>query len=234
MWWLAIGCASIPDWFHRSTLDTPPCGGGVAQVPGSATVWVHVSRDADPDSALAATQAAASWWAGAGLDLSAAGTDRITLPEVLGGDVTRGDGIERVLDPLAGWFAAPHPHGDVDLVLVRDIAGPRSPVSRDIGDLVAGFTVSPALAEDPLSAAILARLGPRPHPTIFVSTDALSALGPDRARWVVAHELGHALGLPHDPEPGNLMFAEPSACRPSLRPDQASAIVAARDVDTPP
>ena len=39
---------------------------------------------------------------------------------------------------------------------------------------------------------------------------------PNVARNVVAHELGHVLGLPHGSDPTLLMCGRPAPCRPAL------------------
>jgi matrixin len=45
---------------------------------------------------------------------------------------------------------------------------------------------------------------------------------PNVARNVVAHEIGHVLGLPHNDLPGTLMCSGPEACRPmAYRSDSA-------------
>jgi hypothetical protein len=45
---------------------------------------------------------------------------------------------------------------------------------------------------------------------------------PNVARNIVAHEIGHVLGLPHNDLPGTLMCSGPEACRPTqFRSDTA-------------
>ena len=45
---------------------------------------------------------------------------------------------------------------------------------------------------------------------------------PNVARNVIAHELGHAIGLGHNADPTTLMCGRPASCRPDLfRSDQA-------------
>ena len=39
---------------------------------------------------------------------------------------------------------------------------------------------------------------------------------PNVARNVIAHELGHAIGLPHNDDPTMLMCGRPAPCRPDL------------------
>jgi hypothetical protein len=67
-------------------------------------------------------------------------------------------------------------------------------------------------------------------PTAFVSQAALERSGrpPDD---LVAHEVGHAFGLPHTSEPGNLMRAasDYGDCRPVLTAQQASSLVGPGD-----
>ncbi|MEQ1501802.1 MAG: hypothetical protein ABMB14_06205 [Myxococcota bacterium] len=228
-WWWWLGCG--PDWFSAAPdpTDPAPCPDVEVAAVGRA-VRVHLWLDpaASAPIAAASTAAAARFWAIADVTWVSAGTTRGPVGVVLGGDVTAGDDLEAVIAPLRAWFATRYASGaDVDLVLVPEIAGPRSPAVRAAGGDIAGFTVSPALidAADPaLGAAVSEALGRSATPTVFVATDVLAALGPDRARWVVAHELGHALGLVHDPQPGNLMSAAPLACRPGLRADQAARI----------
>ena len=52
---------------------------------------------------------------------------------------------------------------------------------------------------------------------IGIRSDRLLPLTlPNVARNVIAHELGHAIGLGHNDDPTTLMCGRPAPCRPSL------------------
>ena len=60
-------------------------------------------------------------------------------------------------------------------------------------------------------------------PTLFLDVEALARF--EHPENVVAHELGHAFGLLHTDEPGNLMNAEVAgSCRAWLSSEQATSI----------
>lgn len=62
-------------------------------------------------------------------------------------------------------------------------------------------------------------------PTLLVDFESLD--GAEQAENVLAHEVGHTLGLVHTDEPGNLMNAEVEAtCRAWLSPTQGATIAA--------
>jgi hypothetical protein len=58
--------------------------------------------------------------------------------------------------------------------------------------------------------------GGRPGVVILRRPDVPPLSLPNVARNVVAHELGHVLGLPHTADPTLLMCGRPASCRPAL------------------
>ena len=52
---------------------------------------------------------------------------------------------------------------------------------------------------------------------VMIRTDRVPPLSmPNVARNVIAHELGHAIGLRHDSDPAMLMCGRPAPCRPDV------------------
>ena len=125
---------------------------------------------------------------------------------------------EHALDPSRG----------VNVVVIPDIVDPRLEDSLDFGGEVVGFGISPALferlaLEDPGRALYeLLGVGQAFTPTLLVGFRTITRVlrYPDA---VIAHEMGHALGLPHREIAGNLMdpIASPG-CRGGLLEEQVA------------
>jgi hypothetical protein len=114
------------------------------------------------------------------------------------------------------------PRKSINVVVLAHIASP-DVAAQFQGGVIAGLGLSPTLfknvAADDASKNLfeLIGLGEDFTPTLFVGhTDVVGlAKSPD---VIVSHELGHAMGLQHTKDPGNLMtqFAASNACVPGL------------------
>lgn len=137
------------------------------------------------------------------------GVTRIPQRYLLG--IPPSEGTEQ-LGPLKA-FIAEHPGSDdrVALVVLDDVVDPRSRLAGVIQ--IRGIGLNPSGGASPEAKAIIDGLG-RFSPLILVDQD-------DVTPTLLAHELGHARGLEHDPEPGNLMHVEPGD---QLRPEQRQQV----------
>jgi hypothetical protein len=122
------------------------------------------------------------------------------------------------------------PRRSINVVVLPHIASP-DVAAQFQGGVIAGLGLSPTLfknvAADDASKNLfeLIGLGDEFTPTLFVGhTDVVGlAKSPD---VIVSHELGHAMGLQHTKEPGNLMtqFAASNACVPGLTDEEIAVL----------
>jgi hypothetical protein len=122
------------------------------------------------------------------------------------------------------------PRTSINVVILSHIASP-DVAAQLKGGVIAGLGLSPTLfknvaANDPSRNLFeLIGLGEDFTPTLFVGhTDVVSlAKSPD---VIVAHELGHAMGLQHTTAPGDLMtqYSGSNACTPGLTDGEIDVI----------
>jgi hypothetical protein len=89
-------------------------------------------------------------------------------------------------------------------------------VALSDGDFIS-FAARPATGEKALVAIKDHRLFPLTLPNV--------------ARNVIAHELGHVIGLPHNDDPTTLMCGRPAPCRPDLFTAEGAKYFPLSDVD---
>lgn len=191
-------------------------------------LYVHlmVGPGIDPEALEPALQPMALFAQGLGLTLQARGPaepiDAVAM-------VTDGPDPLAPLDALVRSRAGLNP-GGVDLVVVPTLVPQGIGPIRERPDQTA-LTVSPRLQDHvdlqpgALDHNALQGLSPDATPTIVVSWTALSEVRPGAADWILAHELGHAMGLrDHYATPQLMGPTRWSACAPTLSPREAITI----------
>ncbi len=221
--WLA--CSAAPGW-----LDPPdPLPDARCRRPGTATeplgrlpIRIRVGRGLQWADAAFHTRWAADTWRHLGVTLTIAADAVPTADTVVFGD----DVGDSVLAPVRAHLDRPvRPW--IDVVFVSRLADPDSPAARRFDPLV-GFAV--ADPDDPWLGPVVRGA----TPAVFVGLEAAADLPRERARYVLAHELGHALGLGHRSERGNLMGPGFPRCLPRLDSAQRDRIRARSRRGGPP
>jgi len=146
--------------------------------------------------------------------------------------------IRQVTRPLREQLAqraVPYRKHTAVVVVLPEIGRPGS-VAEALFERLRGLTLSPWLrdrvsAEEKALYDVL-ELPERFTPVVFVGTRPLSEVGPE-IDVTLAHELGHAMGLPHAEARTDLMADAVHRCEPGLSKGQAEQLMGYRRFRAP-
>lgn len=225
-----LACASGPvaDWLGPSPDDTRACGApsSSGQVDGALALRVVVGDGLPAGDAAALTRGLRRYFAAYGLDVGLAAPpvwidDRPLLAGEAGASYA--DGVAQAaalygpLREVVAEVATPRRDDEVVLVVVSDLLAPGSAAAHVLTE-VRGLGFAPG----PESAEVLGFEEFSP-----VALVAWSEVGryPEGGRAaMVAHEVGHALGLAHVPDADNLMAVRAFRCVPYLDSSQTAQL----------
>jgi len=241
MRWLAlalIGCATsttVPRAKSSSAQDGRPTVSvdGLSNAPwctpsgrpeplGELRIQPWYGETVPSDAAANSAQAAALVWRRLGVQVT------ILQPSPVPGHHLISDSPTDPLAPMRSTVSALSPHtpfdGLVHLVVMAHFAEPDSNAAQ-AGISLRGLTASPLLAEPP--DGIRHRLAVQHDltPTVFIDESA-GPRAPGDLSLTPAHELGHALGLPHRPGDAVLMSdgALSLQCLPGLSVGEQNSV----------
>lgn len=139
-------------------------------------------------------------------------------------------------------FIETHPAADANVVVLEHVMSPELELALfgSSNAMIVGFGISPLLfdrasADDPSQDLYeMTNLGDDFAPTLFIGRADFGAL-PGSPDNIVAHEMGHALGLPHSIEPYNLMTpGQNRDCNEPLSSSQVAQIRFGREASSTP
>lgn len=209
------------DWFRDPIPpEKAPCE-AIAPVRADRSVPLRLLLDegASQEALLNQTRRLQGFYEPYGLRFELDGpVERVSVGPLMSGAP---DSPEDLLAPLGDFIEQHARAGVITVALLPALAAPGSAADRYFSELD-GLTLTPALVADREGLAPLAALGAF-GPVILLSQADLAHRHPGHLDLTLAHELGHALGLPHGGGSRNLMYDGPLRCAPRLTADQLAA-----------
>jgi hypothetical protein len=227
---LLLGCASGPDadWLGPSPDETRPCGepASSGQVDAALALRVVVGDDVRAVDAAALTRGLRRYFLAYGLDFVLAAPpvwidDRPLLAGPAGAsfpdDAAQAAALYGPLREVVGEVATPRRDDEVVLVVMSDLLAPGSAAARVLTEVRGlGFAPGPEAAEV---------LGFEEFtPVALVAWGEVGRYPEGGRAAMVAHEVGHALGLAHVTDPDNLMAVRAFRCVPFLDSSQTAQL----------
>ena len=221
------GCAQ-PERDHAAL--GPPCDEAAPKpaIGGASTLHLFRGAGVQSDEVLALAHAVTSYFADFELELAiSAGVTALPYEAMLTAPKDQAPlrsahaDPERLLHRLREFVRehAADDDGSIRIVVLQAIAPPNSPVTRATGGL-RGLALSPAISSAGLHFDLRSVLGASHAPVVLLAPRGDSVAD---AR-VLAHEIGHALGLDHRHHPHNLMTQHDHGCAPVIDAEQAATM----------